>query len=424
MRFTFRCLFTAYIFALSNTALAQQTAAANDKSSAVNASGNARVTINHADPRLSKLVKDLLKAINTSEIKRHSTENQVSQARKENEELSKKNQLLRMQGVEIVVYESLKANPNSLANQAKFELSEGRTEAASRLLLQLSEELRNASLIQIKQAGELAKQAGALQFNANTNNAIAAYELAIKLLPNDLISLNTLAHLYMRVDNVEGAIRAANDFLSICLERQIKQPENKQHLRDLALGYDNIASILLEKDPEVALKNYEKSLEIRQKLVNQKQEIVYALRAISNDYGEHVEDIHIIDIRPVLPLQNAVNDIDQRYLSLSYDNVADLLVQNSNLGAALINYQKSLEIREKISKKNLKSKESQYDLVVSYYKLGLLHYKGRNKSSAMNLLDKALFVLGQLSEKNALASTQKQWPLIIQELLALVREEL
>ena len=419
-------LLFACIFGTSNIAIAQQNATARDKSSAVNASGNAVVTIIQTEPKTAdaktlRETRKLSKSLAASESKRLAAENLANETQKKIEELSKENQLLRLQGLQIVALESLKPSPNELAKQAKQEIEQGKTDAAGSLLMQLAEALGSAGSLQIKQAAEHAKQAGALQFNSNVSQAITAYVFALKLQPKDLVALNTLTNLYMRVGNVDGALKTAGDFLKICLERHFEQPENQQYLRDLSLSYENLADIQGRSDPFTALQNYTKSLEIREKLVNQKHNLMQTIRA---QPSKGVSDIQILDYRSKLTKREFDNKQDLRDLCSSLDNVADSSLQLSKIDEAYLNYTRSLQIRESLSKDEPENKLYLSDIAVSYFKLGALHIKKQSKTSAQSFLSKSLLIFKKLSVQNGLASEQIHMPNMIERLLEHVKTDL
>lgn len=417
---------TACLLGLTSTANAQVNAVATDKSNAINASGNASVTIIQTVPKLADVktireTRKLSKSLAVSESKRLAAENTANESQKKIEELSKENQLLRQQGLENIALESLKPNPNELAKQAKQGIEEGKTDAAGTLLMQQAEALANAGSLQIKQAAERAKQAGALQFNSNVTQAITAYEFALKLQPKDLVALNTLTNLYIRVGNIDGAQKTAVDFVKICLERHYEQPENQQYLRDLSLSYDNLADIQGRSDPLIALQNYVKSLEIREKLANQKPNLIQTIRA---QPSKGLTDLQLLDSRSKLMKREFDYKQDLRDLCNSLDNVADSNLHLGDVDAADLNYTKSLEIRESLSKEEPENKLYLSDVAVSFFKLGSLHIKKQSKIRAQSFLSKSLLIFKKLIVRNELISEQKHIPSMIERLLEHVKGDL
>jgi tetratricopeptide (TPR) repeat protein len=158
---------------------------------------------------------------------------------------------------------------------------------------------------------------------------------------------------------------------------------NAQAQRDLSISLEKLGDVQLRLgDTKAALDYYRRDLDICQKL--------------ADDKG---------------------NAEAQRDLSVSFNKLGDVQLQLGDTKAALDSYRRSLDIRQKLADDDPRDARAQYDLFVTYWKLGAVEKDRYEYSTATNWFSKARTVVEPLHEAGKLTMEQKQWiPLVAQEI--------
>ncbi|MBR2986653.1 MAG: tetratricopeptide repeat protein [Clostridia bacterium] len=126
---------------------------------------------------------------------------------------------------------------------------------------------------------------------------------------------------------------------------------------DLAINYDNLGSIALEKgDPALALEYHSKSLALRE--------------AIANETGTVLARL---------------------YLATSYDNLGKIAFASEDFVLALEYYSKSLALREPIANET-RNIQARQDLAASYYNLGDIAFINDDLALSFEYFSKSLAI--------------------------------
>lgn len=105
-----------------------------------------------------------------------------------------------------------------------------------------------------------------------------------------------------------------------------------------------------------------------------------------------------------LAARDPANTQWQRDLSVSHNNIGDVLTAQGDLPAALAAYRKELEITERLAARDPGNIVWQHDLVVSFHRMGT----AAPAAEALPFLERALSVLERLeNEKRALPDQRK-----------------
>ena len=219
------------------------------------------------------------------------------------------------------------------------------------------------------------------------------------------VSLDRVGDIDLQEGNRKEALKRYQQSLNIC-EKIVEQfGETPQSLRDVSVSLDRIGDIeLKEGSRENALKRHQQSLDICQKIVDQFGESPLTLRDVSVSLSK-VGDIELQDGKREVALERFQESLDicqrivqqfgeapqsLRDVSASLDRVGDIRRQDGDRIGALERYQRSLKIREKIVEQFGETPLSLRDVSVSLNKVGDIELLEENPEAALNLYQQSL----------------------------------
>jgi tetratricopeptide (TPR) repeat protein len=118
-----------------------------------------------------------------------------------------------------------------------------------------------------------------------------------------------------------------------------------------------------------------------------------------------------LTIREKLAKQDPGNADWQSVLSNSYERLGDVLRNQGDLADALNSHRDSLAIREKLAKQDPSNAGLQGDLAFSYFRTGttLARADPKSKTEAREMVRKAQDILRSLKERTGLTAQQQGW---------------
>ena len=106
----------------------------------------------------------------------------------------------------------------------------------------------------------------------------------------------------------------------------------------------------------------------------------------------------------------------QRDLSVSFEKIGNVLLQQGGVQKALEQYRESLTIRKRLAEADPRNFEAQTDLVVSHYKIGRVAKQAFRYAEAVASFEKALAVLHPWQKADKLKGTRfAVWPGLIEK---------
>jgi tetratricopeptide (TPR) repeat protein len=250
------------------------------------------------------------------------------------------------------------AEASPAANAAAREIAAG---DIARALAILERDARAAD----EDAAERWRRLGALVLSFDPAKALAAYEEAFRLQPDDFWTCIELT----RQRSVAGDLRGAHQ-AAFAAERAA------QSERETAVALNALGNVLVKAgDPAGAKARYEASLQISEDLA----------------------------------AENWRSPTAQRDLSTGFIKLGDVLVQLGDLGAAKARYEASLKIRERLAAQNKRSDEAQRDLALSLTKLGSVAEKAGDLAGAKARYEASLQIAERLAaESKGSARAQRE----------------
>lgn len=320
------------------------------------------------------------------------------------------------------------------------------------------------------------RRIGDLLNGANTAEALAAYEEAFKLQPNDFwtcIELARLRQIAGRLDAALEAMVAAEKVTTTDRERLIvfgwsgdltreagdllAAHAHHQENLDIArrLARDNPASAQAQRDLSISLIKlgdltreagnlataralYQESQDITRRLARDNPTNTEVLRDLSanlerlGDLMREAGDLSAarahyqesLDIARRLARDNPTSAQAQRDLSVSLNKLGDLTREAGDLTTARAQYQESLDIRRRLARDNPASAQAQRDFSVSLNKLGDLTLGANDLTAARALYQEGLNIRRRLSHSNpASAEAQRDLSFELERLGDLAAQE-
>jgi tetratricopeptide (TPR) repeat protein len=219
------------------------------------------------------------------------------------------------------------------------------------------------------------------------------------------VSLNKLGDFLSQrgqTGDAERALAAYERDLEISEKLLAANPESAQAARDVSVSLDRLGDFLSKRgqtgDAERALAGYERSLEVREKLLATNPQSAQAARDVSvslNNLGDFLSKRgqagdaeralagyeRSLEVAEKLLAANPQSAETARDVAWGLSNLGDLLSRRAQAGdgeRALVGYERSLEISEKLLAANPQSAEAARDLVVSHYKMSVYCRKQGN----------------------------------------------
>ena len=247
----------------------------------------------------------------------------------------------------------------------------------------------------------------------------------LQQLPKDIITnarLRQQAVAFWNVGDIfstqgklQEALKDYEQSLEIFNKLGDQEPANAdwQHLR--SVGYEKVGDVLSTQGKlEEALKDYEQSLEIFQKLVHQdpsnanwRHDLSVGYEKVGNALGsqgkleEALKDYEqSLEIRKKLAHQDPANAGWQHDLSAGYEKVGDVLGSQGKLEEAFKDYEQSLEIRKKLAHKDPSNAGWQHDLSVGYEKVGDVLGSQGKLEEALKAYQQSLEIFNKLAEQD------------------------
>jgi eukaryotic-like serine/threonine-protein kinase len=183
-----------------------------------------------------------------------------------------------------------------------------------------------------------------------------------------------IANLQTAENNLDGSLENYGRAIQIYEKLAVDEPDNSRHLRNLALTNKNIGSVWqLRGEKEKALNHFQKSLTID------------AENAAKNP-----------------------NDVSAGLdLSFTYGTIASVLRDAKNLPGSVENYQKAIEIREKIFNADNKNVFAENALARGYQELGRTYLAMQKFSDAEQFFAKSRQHLQKMTDSDPTNSGKK-----------------
>jgi tetratricopeptide (TPR) repeat protein len=200
-------------------------------------------------------------------------------------------------------------------------------------------------------------------------------------------------------------------------------PESAEAARDVSLSLERLADLLAGRnqpgDTEQVFSHYERSLAIRERLLQANTESGRAARDVALSLDRLVDFLarrgqpgdgeqafghsrRSLEIRERLLQANPESAQAERDITLSLERLADFLGGRGQPGddeQALGYYERSLEIRERLLDSNPESTQAARDLVVLHFELFEFHRKRGEKQAAKASLVECFTILEDFAEK-------------------------
>ena len=202
-------------------------------------------------------------------------------------------------------------------------------------------------------------------------------------------------------------------------------PESRQAARDVAVSLIKLGDFLARRgkpgDEEAALRHYERSLELSERLLAASPESGQAARDVSVSV-ERLGDFlarrgrpgdadaalgyyaRILEVGERLLGANPESGLAMRDLSVSLNKLGDFLSgrgKPGDAGVAMGHYERSLELRERLARANPESAQAAWDVMISLERMAaLMGEQAGGEEQALELQRRALGTALELWERN------------------------
>lgn len=364
-------------------------------------------------------------------------------------------------------FDRLSNDERELRNAAAKEIVREETLASKKATQQLLDKDFSGALATLKQdaiadtamAAKKWRRIGDLTIGTDTSEALAAYEEAFKIEPNDFWTSIKLARLRREAGNVKDArevalhaarmadnernrMVAANTLGDVLQETgDVAGAENEYHkslaisqrlakvspgcpiaLRDLQIVYSNLGTVVRLRNYEKAKFYFETALDISKCLSRRYPQVADNQRKLwvcSVDMGDILrEGKYFAEARAHCEFGLGVLKrfeeskpeliVIQRDLSLIYTKLGQILHESGDLTGAKTFYEKGLEVKSQLAKSNPGSALAQRDVIVSCNKLGDVHFELNNNIDAETYYKKGLAISARLEAASESSATAKR----------------
>ena len=202
-------------------------------------------------------------------------------------------------------------------------------------------------------------------------------------------------------------------------------PESRQAARDVAVSLIKLGDFLARRGKpgteEAALRHYERSLELSERLLAASPESGQAARDVSVSV-ERLGDFlarrgrpgdadaamgyytRILEVGERLLGANPESGLAMRDLSVSLNKLGDFLSgrgKPGDAGVAMGHYERSLEVRERLARANPESAQAAWDVMISLERMAaLMGEQAGGEEQALELQRRALGIALELKERN------------------------
>jgi tetratricopeptide (TPR) repeat protein len=271
--------------------------------------------------------------------------------------------------------------------RALAELADGKTATARDLLAQRAAKMETAGLESLQQAAESYRHLGALAYLDDTDAALAAYQRATELDPDDPDGWNRLGRLRHRIGDLENAEAALQAVLRLGIASGSPGWQ--------AVGCGNLGNVYRTWERfDQAAEMYEKAFEIDQRLGRRS--------GMANAYGS-LGDIHRIrgDLEQAVDMYEKALELSrelgsQEGVARSYDGLASVLLMLEDFDLAEGLYQESLRLFEEL--------RDEQGLAATYGNLGIVYQARDDFPRAIEMHEMALALNKELGHKHGMAT--------------------
>ena len=204
--------------------------------------------------------------------------------------------------------------------------------------------------------------------------------------------------------NIDAAIKLLFNLSDIA--RSGAQP----FLHDAARYAREAGALLIGRDATQAIAAYERVLLIESNDLAVLNVLIRLYSSVGNSSKALELTDDMVSFAQIRSDSDPKNTDWQRDLSVSFNKVAGILEAQGEREKALLEYRKSLVIREKLASSDPKNTDWQTDLVVSYWKISEL----ATPEDATALLRDALNILIKVDAAGGLRANQKGWQAMVQ----------
>ncbi len=281
------------------------------------------------------------------------------------------------------------------------------------------------------------RKVGDIQGEGNTSNvgksnealqsyqkAFAIQEKIVETNPNNLEDQKMLGDLYIEiggqqrnVGDLQNTEKSFQSALQIFADLQTRSPDDFKLKSALAKAFWNIASLETTQNSfDESLENYQKALEIYRQLAiddapNNKNHLRNAaltcksMGSIFQVRGENEKALQYFQKSLAIDLENVKNnpnDVSAALdLSFTYGSGASALRDAKNFQEAKENYQKAIEIREKIFNADSKNAFAENALARGLQELGRTYLMEQNYLEAQTHIAKAQILYQKMADSDA-----------------------
>jgi tetratricopeptide (TPR) repeat protein len=253
-------------------------------------------------------------------------------------------------------------------------------------------------------AAERWRRLGALVRGVDTAKALAAYEQAFRLQPEDFWTCIELARLQRTAGNLTGSNKAA---------LAAKKAATDQ--RESSIASEATGKVLMDQGNLAgALKSYRDNLAIGERLVKSDPDNTQLRGDLSGSYIR-VGDVQaaqgnlagaLKSYRDSLAIVERLAQSDpsnagwQRELSVSYNRIGDVQIAQGNLADALKSYRSDLAIAERLAQSDPGNAGCQHDLSVSYDRVGVVQVAQGDLADALKSYRDSVAIRERLAQSD------------------------
>lgn len=432
-------------------------------------------TINQCDPKMDKALEMLDRK-----------DKETAQLQGKNQALEAEIRRLRAAAALRVVKKAQAPNASAADKRARDAFVKGDTAPTVAALEKEEATLTKQGKADLAKAAELARQQAVLLQDSDSARALQALKRAATLAPDNWWGLWLLGKAEQTAGHFGSAMAAFKKIQAIWASDKTSQPESGTFQNNKASLAVEVGDILVKQDDlPAALASFQRSLEIRQRLVTveagntewqrdlsvslerigdiqQAQDnliaaldsfqrsLEIAQRLAAVDVGNtgwqrdlSVSQIKIGDIQQAqgylpaaldsfqrsleitqrLVALDAGNTEWQRDLSISLERLGDIQLAQGNLPVALASFRRSVEIHQRLAAHDHGNVQWQLDLVTPFTRLAAIAADSKQTDQARTWVDKALAILTQLKQQSRLPPANQGWIGLLKELRAELTEK-
>ena len=275
----------------------------------------------------------------------------------------------------------------SLVDQALEELAAGRTETAKDLFGDLAAEREAAGVESLKEAAEAQRHLGALALLDDTEAALAAYNSATKLDPDNPEGWNRLGQILMRIGDLAEAEAAFQEVLGI--------GESMTDADSQAIALGNLGVVYQTRgELDRAVEMYKEALALNEEL-DRKLGMALNYDGLGTVFRIRGELDRAVEMyKEALALSEGLNW--KEGIASNCDHLGTVYLTRGELDRAEEMYKRALDLEEELGRKKGIANRSG--------SLGLLHHTRGDLDKATEMYERALAFHRQLGDKCGIAN--------------------